>query len=467
VFAVAGGSAAERVGVGAIHGRGYYSEHMALAERRTFEINRLREMAGPRRNVEPLLGCVAEANTSQISALCDYLQVSERDLPCLHLTHLDTGKCVTLPFTGALGTTVYSACKSIVSHLQPSFRMFDRASLLADISGLRSVQQKIKEASDQIIGLRATICDLGAKLSIPREIVVLDELVSYFRSRLRERAEFTPEGIGALVDLCENPDRSAADADTGNRLLKELRLIPRLRKKARGMLDAAFSPRAMEFEDVREQKSTLEDRRQALAQEMAALEEQVAGLRKVEWELKVAQRAAISERQRPARGAIVEAFESLRPVMPAELAQRQWDFFLSYAAFDRKMAVEVFRRLERLAPTFMDFFCLLPGQDWQRFLPEIQARCRFTIPLLSRNSPGAHFQNSEIQRAINLMRQGKHLIFPIYLEEGVATPFGLEQVHSVQYSDFLRGGAVGALERSLAHLGYTTGPALGGFSAST
>ena len=133
-----------------------------------------------------------------------------------------------------------------------------------------------------------------------------------------------------------------------------------------------------------------------------------------------------------------------------EITQREWDFFLSYAAVDRKIAVEIFRQLETLGPTFMDVFCLLPGQDWQIFLPEVQAQCRFTVPLLSKNSSTAHFQGSEIQRAINLKR-------PIYLEEGVGVPFGLEQVHGVQFSEVSK--VVGALRRSLAQLGYASTPA--------
>jgi hypothetical protein len=460
VFAVAGGSAAERVGVGAIHGSGYYSEHMALAEKHTFRISQLREMAGPRRNVGPLLGNVAEANTAQISALCDYLQVSEQDLPSLHLTHLETGRYVVLPLTGALGTTVYSACKGIVSQLQPSFRMFDRAFFeVRGTSSLRSVHRKIKETLDRKTELDRRSYDLRVRLEVPKELHERDELVSYFRSRLKDRSEFTPEGIGTIVDFCENATRTAADFEAGKRLLKELALIPRLEKKARRMLNVAFALPAIEFEGARKEKTTLEARREALDQEIAGLEEEVARLRKEERQLAQAKRAAISEQQHPARTAILEAFDGLRPVVPGELAQGRWDFFLSYAAPDRKEAVQVFKRLEDLGPTFMDFFCLLPGQDWQSFLPEIQARCRFTVPLLSRNSPGAYFQNSEIQRAINLMRQGRHQIFPIYLEDGVPAPFGLEQVHGLQYSEFRSGSAVRALERSLARLGYISGSA--------
>src|SRR5262249_25529429 len=147
-------------------------------------------------------------------------------------------------------------------------------------------------------------------------------------------------------------------------------------------------------------------------------------------------------------------FENLRPVVPGELVERRWDFFLSYAAADRGLALKLFNQLERVGPTFMDIFCLLPGQDWQRFLPDIQERCQVTVPLVSKHFRAAHFQNSEIQRAINLTRQGKHQIFPVYVEEGVEVPFGLEQIHSLQYSRVAGGGISEGLRLGLAQLGY-------------
>ena len=38
-------------------------------------------MGGSSQDIEPYLGTIAEANTGQISTLCEHLRVEERDLP--------------------------------------------------------------------------------------------------------------------------------------------------------------------------------------------------------------------------------------------------------------------------------------------------------------------------------------------------------------------------------------------------
>ena len=103
-IAVAGSSAAQDIGHGSVHGRGY-CEQMTVARPGTYDIDVLRGLAGPRRKVEPYLGSIAEANTGQISALCEHLSVLERDLPCLHLTYLRTGRSLILSQAELPGTT--------------------------------------------------------------------------------------------------------------------------------------------------------------------------------------------------------------------------------------------------------------------------------------------------------------------------------------------------------------------------
>jgi hypothetical protein len=275
VFAVAGGSAAERVGVGAIHGGGYYSEHMALAERNTFGIKQLRLMAGPRRNVEPLLANLGDANTAQITALCDHLNVHERDLPCLHVTHLGSGRCQVLPLTAAPGATVYTTCKNIVAQLQSALRAFDQASFSGP-----------------------------------------SERPTYFQARLSERPDYTPSGVRQLVDLCQDHARAAEDFGKAAAMLKELALIPRLDQKARRMLNLAFSEQAMRFDADDHKKAEDIDRRQALAQSITELEAQLRDLRLQEARASAQERATIDKLQEPARRAIAEAFEALRRPMP-------------------------------------------------------------------------------------------------------------------------------------------------------
>src|ERR1043166_2576967 len=225
VFAVAGRKAAEGIGLGAVHGDGY-SEHMTVADQQSVEIETLRSLTGRRKLLESYLDGIAEANTGQISALCEHLGVEERDLPCLHLTHLKTGKALVLPQADTPGATVYTACKAIVAHLQPSFRSFDKVGNAESVSELSTV-----------------------------------------------RCESQPDPIKQL-------------------------------------------------------------------QQTAAKEIEVS-------------------------------FLSL-PAFQVASKRKEWDVFLSYPAENRDAAIGVFKGLEGTCQVFLDWFCLLPGQDWQSLLPDIQ-----------------------------------------------------------------------------------------------
>jgi hypothetical protein len=450
VFAVAGGSAAERVGVGAIHGHGAYCEQMALAEPKAFEIGQLRLMAGPRRNVEPLLGNLGDANTAQITALCHHLEVNESDLPCLHVTHLETGTCRVIPLSSAPGTTVYTACKHIVSQLQPAFRLFDAAAYVESTDERRQLNKKISDLEHQLSSAQLSIRHIDQLLSRPYKASERDQLAAYFSRRLVERPDTTPWGIGPIVERCHRADRTPADFQQASAALKQLGLTSRLKPKAYRMLDAAFCDEVIRYDIAHRQKADHDQRRKELTQLVAEIEPQLPELRQQQERFRRQDRITMLCQQEPTRRAIAEAFSSLRPTLPASL-QTRWDLFISYAAPDRLAAMEIFHQLENVGPAFMDIFCLLPGQDWQAFLPEIQSRCRFTVALLSRHTATAHFQTSEIHRAINLMRAGKHQIIPIQIEHGVQTPFGLEQVHSFVYCP---GDALTPLRRSLDHFGY-------------
>ena len=207
VFAVAGWKAAENVGFGAIYGNGY-CEQMTVADQHTLKIERLRALAGPRRNIKPYLGSIAEANTGQISELCQHLGVEERDLPCLHLTHLGSGKALTLSYTGSPGTTVYTTCKAIISHLQPSFRLFDKAGNVVHHLELPAMRRDEEAFREKLLVAKQRLSILD---EVPNAITERDSLTAYFRMRLTERADTTPIEFCELISICEKPDRAAND----------------------------------------------------------------------------------------------------------------------------------------------------------------------------------------------------------------------------------------------------------------
>jgi hypothetical protein len=128
-----------------------------------------------------------------------------------------------------------------------------------------------------------------------------------------------------------------------------------------------------------------------------------------------------------------ERFEALRPGGTGNSQNKNWDYFVSYAAADREQAEDVAAGLLRYGSVFLDNWCLRPGDDWPKEIPGAQEASRTLIALITRNTKEAFFQNEEIQRGINLMRAGRQRIVPIVAQGLEAVPFGLEIVQRVTW----------------------------------
>jgi hypothetical protein len=449
VFAVAGGQAAEKLGKGSVHGAGYYTEEMAVAERNTFGIEQLRQMAGSRRNVAAHLQNIAEANTQQISMLCDHLGVQEIDLPCLHMTHLRTVQSLVLPLASLPGATIYTICKAIVSHLQPSFRAFVKSARVEENAQLIKLQHNRKDIHCKIQAARGELGSLDACLAPPKERMELERQAAYLRNASLSRPEIVPVEIEEVIGICVNPDRTREDQRRARTLVKQLALIPRISKRANRMIDAAFAPESLSYGLDEVQCLNHEKRRLALTSEIASLELDSGELIERESALKAQIEKIRDKNQAPALTMIEESFFSL-PTIGVEVSRPdKWDVFLSYSAEDRDFAIQVFDGLRSTSRVFMDWFCLLPGQDWQRLIPTIQRYCRYTVALIGRRSSTATFQLSETQRAINLMRDGTHRILPVYLDVDIEAPFGLEHVHHIYWSSCPGGDPIATLRKSI------------------
>jgi len=124
-------------------------------------------------------------------------------------------------------------------------------------------------------------------------------------------------------------------------------------------------------------------------------------------------------------------FTALTSIAQATAATHRWDYFISYPQKARDLATAIFKKLDGLMRVFMDYFCLIAGQHWDRITPDIQAHSRGTIVIVTPDTALAHFQQSEIHLAINLHRAQGHKIIPIYTDPGVPAPFGLQQIHGI------------------------------------
>jgi hypothetical protein len=107
--------------------------------------------------------------------------------------------------------------------------------------------------------------------------------------------------------------------------------------------------------------------------------------------------------------------------------------FLAHASPDRPAARLLHDRLESAGfDVFLDEADLAIGDEWDRMLPTRQAEAAATIVLVSRHTELAHYERSEITRAVNLARRLGHRVLPIFLEpiEPKQVPYGLENIHS-------------------------------------
>ncbi len=152
----------------------------------------------------------------------------------------------------------------------------------------------------------------------------------------------------------------------------------------------------------------------------------------LKWEAKYKAECERTTKRRTQLMEMVEkTFYELKSISESTPEIHKWDCFISYPGGARELATRIFKEIDRHTRAFMDYFCLVAGQDWQRQLPKIQEQSDATVVVITRETSSAHFQISEIQRAINLKRSGLHRIVPVYGEPGVSTPFGLEQIHGV------------------------------------
>ena len=107
--------------------------------------------------------------------------------------------------------------------------------------------------------------------------------------------------------------------------------------------------------------------------------------------------------------------------------------FLAFAGPDEPSALKLKRQLERWR---IDALCsaadLRLGDEWDRVLPERQRGTAATVILVSKRTAKAHYERSEITRAINLARRLGHRLLPIFLEPLASDeiPYGLENIHS-------------------------------------
>lgn len=115
-----------------------------------------------------------------------------------------------------------------------------------------------------------------------------------------------------------------------------------------------------------------------------------------------------------------------------------WDYFISFASPDLAKAELLADALNELGlRVFLSSRELGPGAVWSSELPRAVEGSRGVAVLLSEHTDKAHFQREEILLAIDLFRQDRLCLVPVFLEGPPATKqdweFGLRSLQRLDY----------------------------------
>lgn len=120
--------------------------------------------------------------------------------------------------------------------------------------------------------------------------------------------------------------------------------------------------------------------------------------------------------------------------------------FLAYASPDEQVARELYGALGAAGLSVcFDREVLRPGDDWHLLLPRYQSEATVTLALVSSHTEEAHYQRSEVIRAIEQTRREGGRLIPVRLEAAVEMPYGTEQLQAVDMFD--RSSAPAVAER--------------------
>ena len=120
------------------------------------------------------------------------------------------------------------------------------------------------------------------------------------------------------------------------------------------------------------------------------------------------------------------------PTAPVDQSVTRYDFFIAYASPDRRHAEDLCWLLEdHSCKVFLDIEDLRPGALWQPALREALEASHAIVVLISTHADNAFYQQEEIARAIQLVRDkpNTHPLIPVILEQlpqGAASmPYGM------------------------------------------
>ena len=136
----------------------------------------------------------------------------------------------------------------------------------------------------------------------------------------------------------------------------------------------------------------------------------------------------------------------------------RYDLFLCHASIDKPRVAPLHAELVRAGlEVFYDDASLRAGDDTHLRIPTAQRDSRATVVCVSRSTPAAWYQNSEIETAIAILRArpGEHCVIPVYLD-GIADSLTdiVDSLRTLVPIDAVKVGHPDGVARQLAHIAH-------------
>ncbi len=379
---------------------------------------------------------IDRATSSQVNELRQFLDVSEAQTPCLHLTIFlpKSNDAFIFPIDENSGLSLWVAVKRIMSRLSPSLDAFERDLQARKFGNLVTLDrsraerwQKLHDVEQRAGQLREEI-DMTAR-QIDRCIRRKREIKSLLNdpSLIAEDKRL----LAKIVNECSNWPRSPGARANAFRTLNHLKTQKRLGRESiisvQSYIDASFKP--LVVDPVGSERVKVEHELVALTEAGRVAS---AELNRIDQEIDFHEAAMLDNYWARLSGAMIEAASDLCEAFPQSM-NLTWEYFISYPRPEREAAASIWNLLSERGETFFDQRCLKPGDMWAAELASALSRSKKIVVLVSKDTPTAHYQLSEIQRAIDLHRKTGVKIIVAH-RDGAELPLGLEQFQSVQWT---------------------------------
>jgi TIR domain len=335
-------------------------------------------------------------HTLEIRELRRFLGLREEQLPCLAfvLPRLDDDHVrptIVLPLTQLHGSTIYTYLKGLSERLEDAFDQITR--IKQDIADLEMEAARNEGPLRKLSELRRTVRHEAQRLKSPEAQSAAIQILS-----MTGAAGRLPEDRSRCFELFQGVRREHPIQHG---------IIPRLQR----LIDQSFLAKLRHFSfDDGDRYPGEDDLRDKIG--------------------------SLTEGEREAWSTLEMSLRTLSATPLRSKTPEQWDFFIAYSSADRSVAEYAFSKLSALGRVFLDSMCLLPGDRWTERIRRAHSNSRCSILIITKDSASGWFSESEFLHAINLQREGEHIIIPILYGKDASLPYGLEQIHAASLEDW-------------------------------